>query len=221
MNGHILTVLSRRGFVSVAAASMFLAGCGGSLIGPSQPPLQIYVLNPAFGKLGDAPPVSWQLAVDRPGAAESMQTERIALRRGALMDFYADAQWTDPVPRLIQSRLVQAFEASGRIPAVADESAGVRADYMLETEIRSFDAQYQSENEPPIVVVDILARLVTPKGDVVGTRESHHEARAARNAIPSVVEAFDRATGEAIEDTVGWTLELPPRTNSGHATSGR
>ena len=35
----------RRGFLA-AASSFLLAGCGGNLLGPSQPEAQIYVLRP-------------------------------------------------------------------------------------------------------------------------------------------------------------------------------
>jgi len=73
------------------------------------------------------------------------------------MDYYANSQWTDRVPLLLQSLLVEAFEKSGRIAAVGRETAGIRADYVLETEIRDFEAYYAVPDAAPNVRANITA----------------------------------------------------------------
>ena len=198
---------SRRALLLIGAAGVVLAGCG---IGPSNPPAQIYVLDPDFASLPDAPKVDWGLAIARSDVADVYDTERLALQRGQTMDYYADAQWTDSVPRLLQSLLVEAFEKSGRIGAVARDSGGVHGDYVLTTEIRHFEAQYDSGNAAPNVVVDIEAKLLTlPRRDVVATLDSSHQVRAAENSVPAVVAAFNQATGAVLEEIVAWSLRAP------------
>jgi len=154
--------------------------------------------------------VSWQLAIARPELSQTLDSERIALLRGATMDYYADAQWSDTVPRLVQSQLVQAFEESGRILAVARESAGVRADYTLTTEIRDFNAQYNDENSAPLIVVDMEAKILAPRGAVVAAQNIRQTAAAAANSVPAVVAAFDQALGAALAGIVAWTLSAAP-----------
>lgn len=201
--------LTRRGVFAGSAAMLSLAGCG-SLLGPSTPPPQIYRLDPVLPAQAPGSNVSWQLAVARPTAMRTLETDRIALVRGAMMDYYADAQWNDSVPRLLQSLLIQAFERSGRILAVASESEGLHADYMLETDIRDFNAQYASENSAPTVVVDIMARLLGAQGKVVASQEVKQSAPAAANNVASVVAAFDQALGAALAQIVAQALQLPP-----------
>jgi cholesterol transport system auxiliary component len=201
-------LLSRRALIPASAALLALAGCG-SLIGPSGPPPQIWRLAPEFPASAGGTPVTWQLGVLRPNTSQTLDTERIALTRGAMMDYYADAQWSDGVPRLVQSLLVEAFERSTRIAAVAPESEGLHADYLLATEIRDFDAQYDSANGAPLVVVDIAAKLFDPRGKVVATHETHQTARAAQNSVASAVDAFDQATAAALADLVTWALQAP------------
>ena len=46
------------------------------------------------------------------------------------------AAWTDRVPAMIQTLLVASFENTGKIVAVGRESVGLRADFLLKTEIR-------------------------------------------------------------------------------------
>jgi cholesterol transport system auxiliary component len=200
---------SRRSLVPAWAALLALAGCG-SLIGPSGPPLQIYRLAPDFPAATGGASVTWQLSVGRPNTAQTLDSERIALVRGATMDYYADAQWNDTAPRLLQSLLVEAFERSGRITAVAPESEGLRTDYMLATELRDFDAQYDGASGAPTVVVDIAAKLIDSRGKVIAARETRQTAPAAQNSVASVVAAFNQATSAALTDLVSWALQSPP-----------
>jgi cholesterol transport system auxiliary component len=202
-------LLSRRLLIPAAVALFALAGCG-SLIGPSGSPPQIYRLAPAFPAAAGGASVTWQLSIGRPNTTQTLDSERIALTRGAAMDYYADAQWNDTVPRLFQSLLVEAFERSGRITAVAPESEGMHTDYLLVTELRDFDAQYDSASGAPLVVVDVAAKLIDNHGKVVTAREVHQTARASQNSVASVVDAFDQATAAALTDLVAWTLQSPP-----------
>jgi cholesterol transport system auxiliary component len=202
-------LLSRRSLVPASLALLALSGCG-SLIGPSNPPLQIYRLAPEFPAAAGGAPVTWQLSVGRPTTAQTLDSERVALVRGATMDYYADAQWNDTVPRLVQSLLVEAFERSGRIAAVAPESEGLRTDFMLVTELRDFEAQYGDANGAPIVTVDIAAKLLDSHGKVVSAHEAHQTTPATQNSVAAVVAAFDQATAAALTELVGWTLQAAP-----------
>lgn len=198
---------SRRNLILGGAGLIALGGCG-SLLGPSGPPLQIYRLEPAFGPFAPGPNVSWQLAIARPYASKTLDTERISLVRGAAMDYYADAQWSDSVPRLVQSMLVEAFERSGRIAAVARESDGLRADYTLTTDIGDFTAQYAAENAPPTVVVDFAVRLLGARGVVAASRHMRQASPAAANTVPSVIQAFQQAVGASLAEIVDWALQM-------------
>jgi cholesterol transport system auxiliary component len=191
----------------VLIATLALAGCG---IGPSGPPAQIYVLGPDFTGISGAPKVDWGLAIARSDVADVYDTDRLALSRGQTMDYYADAEWTDATPRLLQSLLVEAFEKSGRIGAVSRDNGSVRGEYVLTTELRHFEAQYDSGNAAPNVVVDIEAKLLTlPAREVVATLDSTHQVRATQNSVPAVVAAFNQATGATLEEIAGWALRAP------------
>jgi cholesterol transport system auxiliary component len=202
--------LSRRSLLLAGAATLALGACG-SLIGPSNPSPQIWRLEPALAAPSGGAPASWQLAVARPTATAALDTERIALLRGAVMDYYADVQWNDAMPRLVQALLVEAFEKSGRVPAVAREAEGIRADYVLQCDIRDFDAQYgAAADAAPQVVVEIEARLLAPRGEVVASLDARQTARAGANSVAGVVQAFDQALGAALGQIVSWTMQAAP-----------
>jgi len=69
------------------------------------------------------------LAILRPDVAAGLDSERIALTQpDGTMDFYAKASYPDRVPPMVQQALLDGFEASGRIDAVAPEQAALHAD---------------------------------------------------------------------------------------------
>jgi cholesterol transport system auxiliary component len=198
---------SRRG-VLAGVASLSLAGCSGNLIGPPSPAAQIYVLNPKFGPMAEAPNVAWQLVVGVPNAPASLDTQRIALERAPnTMDYFANSEWTDRAPILLQSLLVQAFESSGRIATVGRETAGIRADYVLETDIRDFEAFYAAADAPPVVRVAIMAKLLNAlTREVAAGMEFHNEAQTSANNMASITASFTQATGTTMQAIVAWAL---------------
>ena len=199
--------VSRRVLLQGAGA-VALAGCS-NLIGPPPAP-QIYVLRPAFAPVTAGPNVSWQLVIAVPTAPESLDTERIALERAPdTMDYYANSQWTDRAPVLMQSLLVEAFEKSRRIDAVGRESAGIRPDYILEADIRDFSAHYVVLDTAPKVQVSMGVKLVGAlRREVIGSGVFEDEAQAAANNMASITAAFAQATGTTLSRIVTWTLQL-------------
>jgi cholesterol transport system auxiliary component len=199
------SIPSRRAMLAGSAATLLLAGCSG-VIGPSSPPFKIYLLAPDLGAL-PGPKVSWELSIARPDAALSFNTDRIAIARAETLDYYADAQWSDNTPLLLESLLVEAFEKSGRIDTVAKDAESVRADYILETELRAFQARYADENGAPTVAVDIMAKLLDARSrEIIAVHEAKAEAPAAVNTIDAAVAAFDKATSAILEEIVAWVL---------------
>lgn len=201
---------SRRNVLFLGVVSLALAGCA-NVIGPGKAP-QLYVLHPALGPIHDAPQATWQLGVAMPNAAQSLDTDRIALElTSETMDYYADSAWQDRAPVLVQSALLEGFEKSGKIKAVARDTEGVRADYLLQTDLRAFEARYSVPDTAPKVVVTIVARLVQPDGrTIVATLHSRHVVQASANSVPAVVAAFDKALSESVEEIVAWALKAPP-----------
>jgi cholesterol transport system auxiliary component len=204
-----LPSLTRRGFLASGGA-LALAGCAGNLIGPPPAP-QLYVLHPEFGPLLQAPSVQWELIVALPIAPESLDTERIALINAPnVMDYYAHAQWTDRAPLLLQGLMVEAFEKSQRIAAVAREGAGIRSDYILVSELHDFEAYYAVPDTPPRIRVGLSVSLLgSLHHEVIATVPVSREADAAANSLAAVTAAFSQATGEAIGDIVNWALRAP------------
>lgn len=196
--------------VLLGTTALLLAGCS-DLIGPSSAPIQLYMLKPLGGASTAGPKVTFSLAVTTITGSEHLDSSRIALiKNDSAIDFYADSAWTDHLPVLVQNALVEAFEDSGRIAAVASDSEGFHADYLLQAELRDFEAHYDAPDGIPTVKVRIQAKLAPTKGrEIMANLNAVHQITASANSVPAVVRAFDEALGEVFSEIVNWALAAP------------
>ena len=191
------------------AAALLLGGC--QLINAAEEPTDLYTITPKSTFEPDMPAVFWQLAVEEPNASAYLNTSRIAIAQSATSsDYYAKTGWTDRAPLMVQTRIIESFENSHKIIAVARESIGLRANYVLQSDLRNFEAMY-IYGKPPIAHVRLVAKLVRmPDRQIIGVGSFERCVRARADKVPKVVEAFDQALGSVMKRLVAWTLKAAP-----------
>jgi len=107
---------------------------------------------------------------------------------------------------MVQTLLIESFENSGRIVAVGRDVVGLRADFIIKSELREFQAEYYDGAQPRAHVA-IAARLVSmPRRAIVGSRTFDYVVPAADDSIGAIVAAFDAALGKVLRHLVEWTL---------------
>jgi cholesterol transport system auxiliary component len=200
----------RRRSVLFFAGLLALGAC--QLPGGGEPP-SLYTLTPKNTFSPDLPKVDWQLIVETPIAAAGLNTSRIALQRSPVtLEYYANANWTDIAPLMVQTLLIESFENSGKIVAVSRESTTLRADYLLKTELREFQAEYDGSG-PPRARVRINAKLARmPDRAIIGSYTVERMERAQTGDLPAIALAFDEALGGAMRRVVEWSLTAPGST---------
>lgn len=198
--------LSRRLIPTVLI--LVLAGCSG-LLGGNAP--HLYRVTPKSTYPENLPHRSLQLLIDVPLTPAGLDTSRIALTRSAFsIDYFADSEWTERVPLLVQTALLESFENSRAINAIDREAVGLRADFILKSELRHFEAVYDSPNGPPEMWVAINVRIVNPASrEIVAQTSFERRERAAANDMPSIILAFDEALGGVMKQIVVWTVTNP------------
>lgn len=199
--------VSARGFAHAgvtAVVAFALAGC--NLFGSKKADFAIYGIDLTARPMAGEP-VTWQLVVDEPVAADPVSSTRIVLKPGdRAYGVYKGARWTDRAPEVVQALMLEAFEGSGRIVGVGRSSSSVRGDFALMTELRSFEARY--DNGGAAAHVEISAKLVhAARNEVVAAKVFEAEAPASGRDVASVVPAFEVALNEAVAALVAWTFE--------------
>lgn len=192
-----------------ALLALGLAGCSAL----TAPPPSLYVLQPKTTYDTNLPTVNYQLVVNTPVAPQSLDTARIALARSpTTIDYFASSAWTDRAPVMLQDLLVESFENTRKIVSVGRDTSGLRADYVLLTDMRDFEARYyDGTDKPPQVRVRLTAKLIKmPEREIIGGLDAVKLSDAERNDIDSIVAAFGEATGNAMKMIVQWTLRSAP-----------
>jgi cholesterol transport system auxiliary component len=171
------------------------------------PPPALYRLTPKSTFSESLPHVAWQLVLEVPVADAGLSTTRVALQRSPTqMEYYARTSWTDRAPLMIQTLMIESFENSDRIVSVGRESVGLRADYILKTELREFQAEYY-RTPTPSVRVAINAKLVQmPRRTIIGSQSFESVAETHEDTMTEIIAAFDQALGKVLKHLVEWTL---------------
>jgi cholesterol transport system auxiliary component len=224
---HVATAaghgLSRVGMRAVVIVALIGTGACSSIIpGADRDPPKLYDLSPKSTFAKNLPRARWQLVVEPPIAAAGLSSARIALKRHLLrLEYYAQAAWTDTTPTMIQTLIIESFENSQKIVSVGRTSAGLRSDYVLQTSLREFQAEYSNRRltekamkdddnkgkAGPTVRVSINAKLVKmPERTIIASRTFDHVVIANTNGMEEIVAAFDDALGKALKRIVQWTL---------------
>ena len=196
-----------RGLAGLSGLGL-LGGCAGLVPGQSPPPT-LFRLTPKSTFREDLPTVDWQLVLDTPMADAALNTTRIALMSGPMqVEYYARSSWTDRAPLMIQTLMIESFENSDRIVSVGREGGGLRADFVLKSELRELQAEYY-DSDKPIAHVTINAKLVAmPSRDIVASQSFERKIEAEADRLNDVVNAFDEALGKVLKELVEWTISV-------------
>lgn len=188
-----------------AAAALLLAGCA-ALPGGGPAPLDTFELSaPAIAAAG--PQRSRvQLLVAEPTALKALDGENVVVKTSpTAIEFLGGAQWADRLPRVVQARLAQALQATGRLGGVGRPGEGLAIDYQLVTEIRSFEVRVDGPARAEVV---LFMRLLNDRNGVVrASRSFSSTVPTGGSGSEAFVRALDRAFGQVVEEAVAWTLQ--------------
>jgi cholesterol transport system auxiliary component len=193
---------------ALAALPVAALAQGCSLPVPGQgPPPELYRLTPKSTFREDLPEAEWQLVLEPPVADAGLNTTRIALQRSPTqIEYYARSGWADRAPLMMQTLMIESFENSRKIVSVGRESVGLRADFILKSELRELQAVYYNGGLPE-AWVSINAKLVQmPRRAIVASQSFDSRVRAEADGLPEIIAAFDDASGKVLRRLVEWTL---------------
>ena len=199
----------RRRFLRAIAALPAVAlapGCGLTVPGQGPPP-ELFRLTPKSSFRGDLPEAKWQLILEPPVANAGLNTTRIALQRSPTqLEYYARSGWADRAPTMVQTLMIESFENSRKIVSIGRESVGLRADFILKTELREFQAVYFN-GDGPEAWVSVNAKLVQmPRRSIVASESFQYTVTAEADQLSAIIAAFDEALGKVLRKIVEWTL---------------
>lgn len=146
-----------------------------------------------------------QLLITEPTALKALDSENILIRVSTSeIQYLAKSQWSDRLPKMVQSKLVVAFENSGRFGGVGRPGQGLAIDYQVMTEIRSFeiDAAKNMAN------VEIYVKLVNDQnGTVKAQKLFKASVRTSATGNNNMVKSLDSAFASVSSEIVKWSID--------------
>ncbi len=151
-------------------------------------------------------PVDWSLRIARPRTSLVLESPRIAVRpHGDEISVYQGARWSDPAPSLLRDRLMQAFQADGRVRGLSSDDSNLQADFELGGDLRAFQTEYPNGQASALIRYD--ARLVrTDDKRVVASRRFEVSQPVDGKKVAAVVSAFGKAGDTLSAQVLDWTL---------------
>lgn len=175
-----------------------LTGCAALL---PQTPNDIYDLS-APGEVATTGRGSLQLLVPQPSAIAALDTERIAARPApARYAYLPGAVWSAGLPSLLQARLMETLQNTGRVRAAALPGQGLVIDYQIVMDIRAFELREEG------AVAEIAVKLMDDtNGRVVRSRIFRQAVPVAATDNAAIVAGLDAAMDAVFGEIVAWVL---------------
>lgn len=197
-----LRVASR--LTAILGASLVLCGCA-AFGGGGSKQLDTYELTAPTPATTGRRLSRRQAIVAEPSALKALDGENIVIRSSTTSLQYLDgAQWSDRLPKIVQARLVEAFQRSGRLGGVGQPGEGLAVDYQVIADIRAFEIRVDGADR---AYVKISVKLLDDRNGVVrSTRVFESGAPLATSGNDAYVAALDAAFGDVAAEIVSWAI---------------
>jgi cholesterol transport system auxiliary component len=151
----LLNLLKINIFFMTSVICLAVSGC--AALFPEAPP-STYDLA-AVGDISGAGARRGIFVVAEPIAIQAIDSQRIVARTaGGQVTYVPHAQWADKLTALLQTRIVQSFENSGRLVSVGRPGERLAAQAVLATDIRAFELVDRGSSS--FARVEISAKIV-------------------------------------------------------------
>ncbi|MFS8048939.1 ABC-type transport auxiliary lipoprotein family protein [Rhizobium sp. BR 314] len=149
---------------------------------------------------------SKQILIPQPTALQALDSNQIVIRvSSSEIQYLGKSQWSDKLSKMVQSKLAEAFENTGKLGGVGVPGQGLAIDYQIVTDIRSFEIN--ASHGQKTAVVEISEKILN---DRTGTVKAQNVFRkvvpVSGSSNPDFVKALDSAFAGVTGELVDWTL---------------
>jgi cholesterol transport system auxiliary component len=196
--GGSLNIL-KRSMVGLLLAAM--SGCA-ALPGGGPAPLDTYELT-APDLPARSPRGRTQILIAEPSALKALDSANIVIKTGpGVIQYLKGAQWADRLPKIVQARLAETFQRSGRFKGVGRPGEGLAIDYQVIVDIRSFEISLGAGERAN---VELFVRLLNDRNGTVRAEKTFSAtAPVSGSGNAAYVAALDAAFGQAVVEIVDW-----------------
>jgi len=146
-----------------------------------------------------------QILVTEPTALKALDSEQVVIRlSGVEIQYLSKARWGDRLPKLVQAKLVEAFENTGRLGGVGKPGQGLAIDFQVVTDIRAFQIETDGNTSANI---EISVKLLNDRNGTVRAQKVFRASVPVQGSDNrDYIAGLDRAFAQVSSEIVSWTL---------------
>jgi phospholipid/cholesterol/gamma-HCH transport system substrate-binding protein len=147
-------------------------------------------------------PIKGLITIPEPTAVVMLQTQRMLFSPGEEPPAFADMQWSDSIPKMLQAKLIQGFENYDIDHAPLRSIDGLEADDQILIDVRTF----QIKSDPDLTAeIGFSARILAKDGHVVASRVFVQSQKFDKLDPASAAAAFDDGFKSIATELITWT----------------
>ena len=183
---------------------LVLGSC--AFLTPPKPPPETYDISAPRKFSGLRARTRAQILVKLPSALKALDSQNIVVKPApTIITYLGGAQWSDVLPKMVQTKLVEAFENSGRAGAVAKPGEGLVIDYQILSAIRNFEVV--TGGGAKTAVIEISVKLLNDRnGKVRRSKIFRASSPFTGSGNDDYVAALDRTFNQISREIVRWVL---------------
>jgi cholesterol transport system auxiliary component len=187
------TAARTTGWVVPLSLAIWLSACAG------EPPLAAFDLAPAASRPQRT--LRAQVHVLDPVAPSDLESDRILVRtEPAGLAVMAGARWSEPLPVMLQKRLIESLQNAQDAPRV-DDGSPPTYDYDLETDVREFELDADKKE----VGIELVIKLVSARDHhIVAVKTFKTQAPVASTDANVVTAALNGALAGLMTQVVSF-----------------
>ncbi|HBF32722.1 ABC-type transport auxiliary lipoprotein family protein [Rhizobium sp.] len=192
-------VSALRAACTLSVVGMLLAGCSAGAKNDTYDLASVRVAPPT------RPVAKRQLLIASPTALKMLDSDMVVVRvSGTEVQYLAKSQWGDKLPLMVQSKLVEAFDSTGKLGGVGKPGQGLAIDYQLISDIKTFEIETNGGRH---ATVSLSVKLLNDRnGTVVSQKTFSATVPTKGEDNQAMINALSQAFGKVTADIVNWTL---------------
>lgn len=145
------------------------------------------------------------VVITLPVAVQTYDSQRVVVRDvGNMLSYLPEAQLSDTLPRLLQTRLLQTFQASN-FPNIGRPDDQLSVDITLATEIQAFEIDVSKGN---LATVTINAKLVDERrGMIFASKTFSSSQPSTTEPAAAAIGGLDIALRQVMSEILQWTAQ--------------
>jgi cholesterol transport system auxiliary component len=148
-----------------------------------------------------------QVLIAEPSALKALDGQNIVIKPApGVIQYLEGAQWADRLPKVVQARLAETFQKSGRFGGVGMPGEGLAIDYQVIVDIRAFDVRV---DQGKLADIELFVRILNDRNGVVKASKTFEAtASVSGEGNDSYVAGLDAAFGQAAVEIVSWSASV-------------